>query len=343
MGSGPVFTVDECWAGRWLGHSALVAGEDGFRLATDADQAPRGHLSGTVLPGFRDGHVHLGLIDGSELLAGGIAAVDDFGWTLDLASSWPGTSGLPAVSIAGQFLTARGGYPSTSAWAPQGSVLEVEGPEDAAAAVDSQLAAGASFIKVVANTDAGPVLDDQTLAAIVVHAHGRGVPVAAHVEGAGQAARAFAAGVDLFAHTPWSERLDDELLTAMADTMTWVSTLDIHGWGSFNGDFVVASDNLRRFHAAGGAVRYGTDLGNGPLPLGVNPRELLALEHAGLELDALAAAIAPAVGDGKLGRRLSYISEGRDGNADDGTDQGPAAWLATARLIDPVTLQERLA
>ncbi len=346
MGKGLAFTVDECWAGRWLGRTALVADTGGFRLATDADPAPEAHLAGTVLPGFRDGHVHLGLIDGSALLAGGIAAVDDFGWTLDLVRSWPGTAGLPAVSVAGQFLTARGGYPSASAWAPHGAVFELDGPDNAPVAVDSQLEAGASFIKLVVNTDAGPVLDDRTLAAIVAHAHDRGLPVAAHVEGTGQAARAFAAGVDLFAHTPWSERLDDDLLAAMADSMTWVSTLDIHGWGSFDGDFVVASDNLRRFHASGGDIRYGTDLGNGALPVGINPRELLALEHAGLELDALAAAIAPAVIDGDLGRRLSYISErealtGED-SADDSTDQGPAAWLATARLIDSVTLKEHL-
>lgn len=375
--AGRCFTVDECWAGRWLGPTTVVAGEGGFRLATDADPAPDAHLPGTVFPGFRDAHVHLGLVGaggvlgGTALLAGGIAAVDDFGWSLDLARDWPHAEGFPAVSIAGQLLTARGGYPTASGWAPPDAALELDSPDDAPAAVDRQLAAGASFIKVALNSDAGPVLDDDTLAALISHAHLRGVAVAAHTEGAGQAARAFEAGIDVLAHAPWSERLDDELLGAMASaargamtsaalgttagTMTWVSTLDIHGWGRYDGDFVVASDNVRRFHAAGGHIRYGTDLGNGPLPVGINPRELLALEHAGLELDALAAAIAPAVIDGDLGRRLSYISEGRAGGdpegdnaahdsaAHDSTDQGPAAWLATARLIDPVTLQEHLA
>lgn len=343
MGSGFVFTVDECWAGRWLGRTTLVAGVGGFRLATDADPAPDAHLPGTVLPGFRDGHVHLGLVDAGALLAGGIAAVDDFGWSLDLARDWPHTEGYPAVSIAGQLLTARGGYPTASGWAPPAACLEIDGPDDAPEAVDGQLAAGASFIKVTLNSDVGPVLDDDTLAAIVSHAHARGVTVAAHTQGADQPARAFEVGVDVLAHAPWSERLDDDLLGAMAKTMTWVSTLDIHGWGRFDGDFVVASDNLRRFHLAGGDIRYGTDLGNGPLPVGINPRELLALEHAGLGLDALAGAISPAVVDGDLGGRLSYIPEGRADNADDAADHGPAAWLATARLIDPVTLQEHLA
>lgn len=349
MDNGLAFTVDECWAGRWLGPTTAVADGGGFRLATDADPAPDGHLRGTVLPGFRDAHVHLGLVGaggvlgGTALLAGGIAAVDDFGWSLDLARDWPHTEGFPAVSIAGQLLTARGGYPTASGWAPPDAALELDSPDDASAAVDRQLAAGASFIKVALNSDAGPVLDDDTLAALISHAHLRGLAVAAHTEGAGQAARAFEAGIDVLAHAPWSERLDDDLLGAMAKAMTWVSTLDIHGWGHYDGDFVVASDNVRRFHAAGGRIRYGTDLGNGPLPVGINPRELLALEHAGLELDALAAAIAPSVVGSELGRRLSYIPEGRDGDAGDSPDQGPAAWLATARLIDPVTLQEHLA
>jgi imidazolonepropionase-like amidohydrolase len=329
------FTVDECWAGGWLGRTALVAEDHGFRLATDADPAPEAHLPGTVLPGFRDAHVHLGLVDGSGLLAGGIAAVHDFGWTLELARNWPDTRHLPAVSIAGQFLTARGGYPSSSAWAPRGAVLELDGPDDASVAVDSQLTAGASFIKVVLNTDAGPVLDDPTLSAIVAHAHDRGTPVAAHVEGTGQAARAFDAGVDLFAHTPWSEHIGDELLAAMAGRMSWISTLDIHGWGAYDADFARASDNLRRFHAAGGGIRYGTDLGNGPLPVGINPRELLALEQAGLGLEALAAAIAPLPTSGGLGHRLSLVTAERD-------EQHPAAWLATARLIDCDTFEEQL-
>lgn len=327
------FTVDECWAGRWLGRTTLLAEGGGFRVARAGDPTAEGHLAGAVLPGFRDAHVHLGLVDGTALLDGGIAAVDDFGWELEAASAWRQAESLPAVRIAGQLLTAPGGYPVHSGWAPVAACCEVAAPSDAAAAVDRQLEAGAGFIKVALNSDAGPVLDDQTLLAIVASAHERGVVVAAHSQGAGQAARALSAGVDLLAHAPWSERLDDDLLGAMAGAMTWISTLDIHGWGSYGGDFAVASDNVRRFHAAGGDVRYGTDLGNGPLPLGVNPRELLALEHAGLGLDALAAAIAPPVSE-DLGRRLSHITADHDG--------GDAAWLATARLIDPENLKEHL-
>ena len=324
------FTVDECWHGGWHGRSTLVVDDSGFRMATDVDPAPAGHLPGTILPGFRDAHVHLGLVDGSALLAGGIAAVDDFGWDLDVAAAWPGDAALPEVRFAGQFLTAPGGYPTHDGWAPAESVEPVASPEQAPIAVNRQLDAGASFIKITLNSDDGPIFDDATLSAIVGHAHARGVTVAAHVQGAGQAERAFEAGVDRLAHSPWSERLDDRLLASMALAQTWVSTLDIHGWGHFGAAFETASDNVRRFHAASGMVVYGTDLGNGPLPVGVNERELLALEHAGLGMDALVAAIVTR----DFGTHANHIPDERTGS--------PAQGLSGSAVLDESVLKEKL-
>ncbi|WP_349899831.1 amidohydrolase family protein [Parafrigoribacterium soli] len=329
--SATVFTVDECWAGEWLGSSVVVADARGFRLATDADPAPSGHLAGTLLPGFRDAHVHLGLVDGSALPAAGIAAVDDFGWDLETARGWADAADLPSVRYAGQLLTAPGGYPSGSGWAPTGAVATVTSVGDAAQAVDRQLDAGASFIKVALNSDAGPVFDDATLHAIVGHAHARGVIVAAHAQGAGQAARAFEAGVDRLAHAPWSEELGDDLLAAMARSQSWVSTLDIHGWGRYGRDFEVAQRNVRRFVALGGTVLYGTDLGNGTLPLGINARELRELADAGLGPDALVDSIASMPAAAGFGPRASYIAEPRTPDT--------AAWLATASVLSIESLE----
>jgi imidazolonepropionase-like amidohydrolase len=60
-----------------------------------------------------------------------------------------------------------------------------------------------------------------------------------------------------------------------------VGTLDIHaGDPSALG---IAIDNLRRFAAAGGRVRYGTDLGNGPIPPGIHVGEVRHLAEAGLD------------------------------------------------------------
>lgn len=341
-GKEKVFTVDECWVGEWLGRTAVVAGAGagtglrGFRLATDADPAPSAHLPGTLLPGFRDAHVHLGLVDGGTLAKAGIASVDDFGWDPEVARTWSADAALPSVRYAGRLLTAPGGYPAEAGWAPEAAIETVASPAYAAAAVDRQLAAGASFIKVTLNSEAGPVLDYPSLLAIVGHAHACGVIVAAHAQGVGQVERAYLAGVDRLAHAPWSEPIGVELLTAMARRQSWVSTLDIHGWGDYGQEFEVAQDNVRRFVSLGGRVVYGTDLGNGTLPLGINPRELRALTDAGLGTDALVAAIAgstataaaavddAAVGQ-SLGSRVSYIARERTADT--------AGWLASASVI----------
>ncbi|MGO2042055.1 MAG: amidohydrolase family protein, partial [Cellulosimicrobium funkei] len=148
---------------------------------------------GTWLPPLADAHVHLGLVDPVAVRRGGIAVVHDLGWVPDVARTWSGRPGFPVVAFAGAFLTAPGGYPSDRSWAPAGSVEEVGSPEAAVAAVDRQVAAGASFVKVALHSGAGPVPDDVTLAALVGHAHARGRDVVAHVEGRGMAARAFEA------------------------------------------------------------------------------------------------------------------------------------------------------
>ena len=273
-------------------------------------------------------------------MAGGITAVTDLGWVpsevarLRDASSDP-NSGLPEVSIAGALITCPGGYPTQSAWAPPGATVEVRDAADAEAAVDAQVAIRASVIKFTMNSEAGPAPSADLAAAIVGAAHREGLPAVVHAQGVGQVRRAFEAGADRFAHTPFSERLDDDLIDAMADTGTeWVSTLDIHGWGTPIGDFKVALDNLRRFADAGGRILYGTDLGNGPLPVGVNGRELLALAAAGLDRDRLVAAIA---GDELLtaiGPRFAW-APGRPPS-----DPAAAAhWLTTSRgvTVDALT------
>jgi len=310
-----------------------------------------------VYPGFLDAHVHLALIDPVGLAAGGIGRVLDLGgWSPDTAESSAGpgapSAARPEVRFAGQFLGAPGGYPSRQAWAPAGSSCPVAAPAEAAAAVVRQADAGAAVIKMTLNSAAGPVLDHGTLAAIVAAAHKRMLPVAAHTEGPGQAAAAFTAGVDLLAHTPFTERLPDELILAMAGRMTWISTLDIHGWGEPTAAFLVASDNLARFHAAGGRVLYGTDLRHAPLPVGLNRREIEALLTCGLSPDDVLTALTaeypqyPA-GSGASDRvdnnpaepdRVTVIAGDRP--ADPRDLAGFTDWLLTARVLPQPDLED---
>lgn len=254
------------------------------------DGRPDGHVAGTVVPGIRDSHVHLGLVAPERLAGTQLAGVVDLGWIPEQARAWTEHDDLD-VRIAGAFLAAPGGYPSQQGWASPAAVRAVADAADAGAAVAEQLALGAQYAKITLNSVAGPVHDDATLAALVQEAHRAGIPSVVHAEGDGQAERAFAAGAVLLAHTPWTERLADELVSAMAARMAWISTTDIHGWGEQGEDHTVAVDNLRRFTAAGGTVLYGTDLGNGPLPEGLNERELRTLVDVGLDVDALLRAV----------------------------------------------------
>ncbi|MGO2944089.1 MAG: hypothetical protein ACTIDO_17555 [Brevibacterium aurantiacum] len=149
--------------------------------------------------------------------------------------------------------------------------------------------AGGSFVKIVLHAGM-PLLIDAVLDAMVRAAHDVGLPAYVHAEGPGQAARAVMAGADVLVHVPWTETLSEGVVRlAVARDMTWISTLSIHV--DNDSDLARALDNARRFTAAGGRLVYGTDMGNGRLPVGVNDTEILLLEEAGLSGGALRHAV----------------------------------------------------
>jgi imidazolonepropionase-like amidohydrolase len=195
------------------------------------------------------------------------------------------------VAAAGPMITARGGYPSRAGWCPPGGWIEVEGPEQAGAAVTRVAAQDPAVVKVSLNAEGGPVLSDRELVAACDVAHARGLRVAAHVQGRGQTERALGAGVDELAHCPWTERVSEELATAVARQMTVVSTLDIHSYGRRTAELDRSIENLARLAAAGARVLYGTDLGNGPIPAGIHQREAAHLASAGLAPEAVLASM----------------------------------------------------
>ncbi|HEY0002407.1 MAG TPA: amidohydrolase [Actinoplanes sp.] len=317
------------WDGGLRSGDALRIEADGraapVPLADVPAQAARRDLPGTLLPALIDAHVHSGLVDLAVVRAGGIAAVWDLGSVpAKVAELAARDAGLPRIRFAGPFLTAPGGYPSDRAWAAPGSWREIRSAADGSEAVAAAHASGATLIKVAAHAG-GPQLGPESLAAVVGAAHDAGLPVVVHAEGPGTVATACEAGADLLAHTPWSEPLDDGLVRTCAERMEWISTLDIHGWGTPTPAGGTAIGNLRRFRSYGGSVRYGTDLGNGPLPPGVNPRELRALQAAGLTPDEILRAMTdPAQVPG-----ICWIPGGLQ------LEPAPFAdVLATARVVD---------
>jgi imidazolonepropionase-like amidohydrolase len=241
---------------------------------------------GFIVGGFTDHHVHLQLVDHALLADSVLGRVIDLGGNpAVLAAAQTGVE----VAFAGAFLTPRGGYPSMRAWAPEGSVREIADADAAARAVASMKNAGAVCIKVASNSVAGSVFSDDMLQRIIELATDQALPVIAHAEGQGEAQRVADLGVDLLAHAPFSERLDDDEIAVQAASVQWISTLAIHTGPTYE----IAVDNVRRFYAAGGMVLYGTDMGNGPATVGLNEREVRALRQAGIEGDALIRALAP--------------------------------------------------
>ncbi|HSJ52045.1 MAG TPA: amidohydrolase [Actinomycetota bacterium] len=279
----------------WLGPGRLVRSAavvcDGGAITyagPSAASPPADHrieVDGFLMPAVADRHVHIRLADPAAVLLGGVAACRDLAWPADDvfgladASELPSFNG-PLIRAAGPMLTGRGGYPTDAGWAPPGTGVELEGPEHARSVVIALADRGAAAIKVSLNAEAGDTPSDAELAAIVDTAGERDLPVTAHVQGRGQAERAVGAGIAEFAHTPFTERLADDLLGAAARSMRMVSTLDILSFGEVTPGLRFACDNLVRFRAAGGAVVYGTDLGNGPIPPGIHVREALLLHEA---------------------------------------------------------------
>lgn len=305
--------------------------------------------AGTMLPPLIDHHVHLMIVGREALHDTALAGVVDLGGPLDATAAHAARDGLPVVAFAGSFLTARGGYPVGRPWAAEGSAREIDAdtgdgrgalPSAAETAVAEQHAFGASVIKVALNSLAGPVFDRATLDAIVAAAHERGLPVVAHVEGEGMTRLAIDAGIDALAHTPFTERLDTALIArAVAAGQRWISTLFVAGDDDdATPEREIALDNLARFHAAGGRVLYGTDLGNGDQPLGVNPAELELLAQAGLGASAIVSSITEAW--------PSAVAAGHDGIATFVSGPRPVAldelpaWLATARIVPVEDLEQ---
>jgi imidazolonepropionase-like amidohydrolase len=227
-----------------------------------------------------------------------VTAVRDLGWPakdiMPLAERSQGEAfDGPLIHAVGPMITARGGYPTRASWAPAGTGVEVQGAEEGAEVAGRLAGAStARAVKVALNADAGPVLRDDELVAVCQAAHAAGALVTVHAQGEGQAERAVGAGIDEFAHCPWSERLPDDLLRAAAARMRVVSTLDIHSFGRDTPELRTAQDNLRRFASAGGRVAYGTDLGNGSIPPGIHATEAAHLQEAGLDGEAVLAAMA---------------------------------------------------
>src|SRR5215211_6782495 len=86
------FAVDELWIGQRLGPTLLEEVDNELRPVAfgraAVQQAGVPHLSGALLPGIIDRHVHLGLVDAAALADTAVVEVYDMGWVPEVARGW---------------------------------------------------------------------------------------------------------------------------------------------------------------------------------------------------------------------------------------------------------------
>ncbi|MEO0973734.1 MAG: CIA30 family protein, partial [Pseudomonadota bacterium] len=278
----------------------------------------------TALPGLIDAHVHT--------FANALGTSPKFGVTtvLDMFTDPANLSGMQAARdshaasdqaalfSAGMLATAEGGhgtqFPIT--------VETLAGPAQAAAWVESRLAEGSDYIKLVymPGWEARPTIDLATASALITAAHGQGVLAVAHIATLEGARELLDAGVDGFVHIFADELVDEAFLAqARAQSVFVIPTLSViaaaagetpgvdlaatapeaflarldplaqtnlrstYGRTSAVFDLPTALENVRRLHDAGVAILAGSDAPNPGTAHGATLHgELALLVRAGL-------------------------------------------------------------
>jgi len=248
-----VAVLDVASGARTPGRDVLVRGDRIEAIAATGTLAPPAGAEvvegqgGTLLPGLVDMHGHV-MSDPSPPWAIQIPNPDAVlraflycGVTtmLDPADSSPeafarrarvadGTLPGPLIYSAGLPITAPGGHPIGfvrlfAPWwigwyvAPR-SAAQVATPEQAKAAAEANVRAGADFIKLMVDSlpDGAPRIGFDEMRAAVEAAHARGVRVVAHIGTLQDARDAARAGVDAWVHGVYRERISDEAVAELA-------------------------------------------------------------------------------------------------------------------------------
>jgi imidazolonepropionase-like amidohydrolase len=211
--------------GERLREPATVVLEDAAISArTSADGALNADVvdggGGTLLPGLIDTHVHVDKVSQLETSASwGVTTMLDMG-NKDLAglATLKNGQGLPTLRSAGNpasapnsvFVRKMGFSVSTT----------VTGPEDAARFVADRVAEGSDYIKILVEDPKIPgtrALGEETVAALVVAAHGAGLRTVAHVVSADTMTTAVRAGADIVTHTALTSDLGPDLVALLAE------------------------------------------------------------------------------------------------------------------------------
>lgn len=212
-----------------------------------------------------------------------------------------GTLPGPRIVIAGGSFVYEDGTP---AYLPKGVLPELAAPEEAPQAVIAALDAGADGIKIFSGSFQSPdhtiYLPPEIIAQVTETAHARGSFVISHPTDRRGLINAVENGVDVLAHTaPPAGRLGDDLIAQMLERRValtptlklWRWELGRHGIPDHVIDDYERSgvNQLRDFHAAGGEILFGTDVGY--MDDFDTGDEFRLMARAGLDFAAIAATL----------------------------------------------------
>jgi imidazolonepropionase-like amidohydrolase len=260
----------------------------------------------TIAAGFWNSHVHFferkwanaAAIPAAELAQQLRETFLRYGFTsvFDIGSPWENTRALrdriesgevpgPSIRSTGAGLVPPGALPSDQVLHVMG-VMKFPAPEvadaaQAAAAAKALLDEGVDGIKLFVSAPRGGSIPPSAIEAAAGEAHRAGKPLFVHPNSGADVLAALRAGADVIAHTtphsgPWDEAIF-ESRAALTPTLTLWKTFLRHDRITTREQVIdTAIGQLRAWHAAGGSVLFGTDLG----AVDYDPREEYALMAA---------------------------------------------------------------
>jgi hypothetical protein len=232
-------------------------------------------------PPIIDSHVHLALFPVAHALA-----ARGVGGAVDLASPERTMAGESEIQLirSGPMITKPGGYPLDS-WGADGYGIACDSETCVREAIDRLHNAGAKVIKLPLGSIGLPGLLPRKA---TEYAHKLGMKVVVHAMQSDAPGRpvtlASGIGADVLAHMP-IEPLDDFSIAHWSKPgRAVITTLAAFGGSD------IAVDNLRKLHAAGATILYGTDLGN-LRDEGPSAAEISLMKKAGMDDAAIVASM----------------------------------------------------
>lgn len=260
----------------------------------------------TILPGFIESHAHLTFqnIPAEIVLKHGITTARDTGGPLLKPSGGAGT--LRLIS-AGPIIQASGGYPlnifdhDDHAGTDQygGIGIVVSSTEEAQKVVKDLVDGGSALIKLslelggetgapwMSSHGHGtppatpwPLLSLDIVKAIVAKAHSLNRRVAVHVGENTGVELALDGGVDEWAHIPCAEIRDELLHRAVAQHVTFVTTIDtLSACTGIHANVHKLSHLIAHNPDTRSKFIYGSEIGHDNVPWGINGEEMSMMLH----------------------------------------------------------------